>query len=67
MPRRHVETEIRYLTKQGCLRFPAVPPRPVVVTPDPPLMRLCRRVKCQWLLVARKISHVRRKAGKMNA
>lgn len=23
MPRRHVETEIRYLTKQGCLRFPA--------------------------------------------
>lgn len=67
MPRRHIETEIRYLAKHGCLRFPAAPPRPVVVIPDPPLIRLCRGVKCRWLLVARKVNHVRRKAGKMDA
>lgn len=54
MPRRHVETEIRYHLTTGCARFPAPPPRPIIVTPDPWLTRVTRHWRCRWLLMRRR-------------
>ncbi len=66
MPRRFVETEIRYQLKTGCVRFPAPPPRPIVVTPDRFTVCWVRRMKCLWLKAMRRVSARRRKAGKLD-
>lgn len=66
MPSRFVETEIRYQTKTGCVRFPAPPPRSIVVTPDRFAVCWARRMKCLWLKAMRRVSARSRKAGKLD-
>ncbi len=61
MPRRFVDTEIRYQTKTGCLRFSALPPRPIVVTPDAFPLRCYRDIKCAGYRAIRRVSAWRRK------
>lgn len=64
MPRRYVETEIRYQLKAGCARFPAPPPRPVVVIPDRLPVYWVRRMKCLWLKAMRRANMLGRKLVK---
>lgn len=64
MPRRYVETEIRYQLKTGCVRFPAPPPRPIVVTPDSFAVCWARRMKCLWLKAMRRVNTLGRKLVK---
>lgn len=53
MPRRYVETEIRYQLKTGCVRFPIPAPRPVTVIQDPWSVRVARLCRCRLLLLRR--------------
>ena len=64
MPRRYVETEIRYQLKTGCARFPAPQPRPIVVIPDHVAVCWARRMKCLWLKATRRVNTLDRKLVK---